>query len=67
MRFFRKAQVQEAPCPRCQITTSMDATECPHCGLNLKDPSQTADGWSAPVEHAEGPAPAVDQRVTSFR
>ena len=67
MRFFRKAQVQEAPCPRCGITIAMDARECKYCGLNLEDPHSTGDGWSAPVQHAEGAPPAVDERVTSYR
>jgi hypothetical protein len=67
MRFFRKEQVLEAPCPRCCITVAMDARECPHCGLNLESPEQTQDGWAAPVPHAEEAAPPVEQRATSFR
>jgi hypothetical protein len=67
MRFFRKEQVQEAPCPRCCITIAMDARECPYCGLNLAEPHRTEDGWSTPVEHAADAPPPVDQRTTSFR
>jgi hypothetical protein len=52
MRFFRK-EPTEAPCPRCCISIDMSATECPYCGLNLREPNTVQDGWTPPVQHDE--------------